>query len=317
MLRLLGRRAEAEAALTATLALGRELDEAHVQAEAMLELGRLYAEDGGGRARDCLYLAIGLAERMSAKAMLADACEALSTQCEREGDAATALAMYKRFHAVREAEYALARRHAARAAQLWMDFQQATRQVTQFQEEAKVLAEDKAALAVRADELAAASQQDPLTGLLNRRGLDAAIVGLVANCERNEVPLTIALIDIDRFKEINDTHSHPVGDGVLKRVAGIIRAHCRVNDLPVRYGGDEFMVVLAGADRDGSELVLHRLKDAIGAHAWSDQAPGLDVTLSIGAAMREPDTNIAATIFAADRALYLAKTGGRDRIVVV
>lgn len=320
MLRLLGRRAEAEAALNATLELGRELDEAHVQAEAMLELGRLYGEDRGDhgdRARRCLHDAIALAERMSAKSMLADVCEALSAQCERDGDLATALAMYKRFHGVREAEFAVTRRHAARAAQLWIDFQHATRQATQYRAEAKLLAEDKVALARQAEELTAASQQDPLTGLLNRRGLDAQIVALVATCERGNLPLTVALIDIDGFKKINDAFSHPTGDTVLKRVAAIIRAHCRVNDLPVRYGGDEFLVVLAGADREGSAQVLNRLKAAVDACAWSEEAAGLDVTLSIGAAMRASDMNIAATIFAADRALYLAKSAGRDRIVVV
>ena len=317
MLRLLGRRAEAEAALDATLDLGRELDEAHVQAEAMLELGRLYVDDGDERARQCLREAVVLAERMSAKAMLAEVCEALSAQCEREGDAATALAMYKRFHSVREAEFTVARRHAARAAQLWIDFRQAMQQATRYQEEAKLLAEDKAALARQAEELTAASQHDPLTGLLNRRGLDARIAALVATCERTKLPLTVALLDVDRFKEINDTFSHPIGDVVLKRVAAIIRAHCRVNDLPVRYGGDEFLVVLAGADRDGSTLVLNRLKDAVDDCAWGEDAAGLEVTLSIGAAMRGSDTGIAATIFAADRALYLAKSGGRDRIVVL
>jgi diguanylate cyclase (GGDEF)-like protein len=317
MLRLLGRRAEAEAALNATLELGRDLDEPHVQAEAMLELGRLYAADRGERARRCLHDAIALAERMSAKAMLADVCEALSAQCELEGDAPAALAMYKRFHAVREAEFAIARRHAARAAQLWIDFQQAARQATQYQEQAKLLAEDKAALARQAEELAAVSQQDPLTGLLNRRGLDTQIVSLVANCERNNVPITVALIDVDRFKEVNDTYSHPIGDAVLKGVAAIIRAHCRVNDLPVRYGGDEFLIVLAGADRDGSMQVLNRLKEAIDGCQWNAEAAGLQVTLSIGAATRATDASIAATILAADRALYLAKSGGRDRIVVL
>ena len=317
MLRLLGRRAEAEVALNATLELGRELDEAHVQAEAMLELGRLYANDGDERARQCLREAVALAERMSAKVMLAEVCEALSAQCEREGDTATALAMYKRFHSVREAEFAVTRRHAARAAQLWIDFRQAAQRATQYQEEAKLLAEDKAALARQAEELTAAAQHDPLTGLLNRRGLDAQIAALVATCERTNLPLTVALLDLDRFKEINDTFSHPIGDVVLKRVAAIIRAHCRVNDLPVRYGGDEFLVVLAGADRDGSTLVLNRLKDAVDDCAWAEEAAGLEVTLSIGAAMRGSDTGVAGTIFAADRALYLAKSGGRDRIVVL
>jgi diguanylate cyclase (GGDEF)-like protein len=188
--------------------------------------------------------------------------------------------------------------------------------VTQYREQAKALAEDKEVLSKQAEVLAAASQQDALTGLLNRRGLDTQIGALVAASEVNGVPLTIALIDIDKFKTINDTFSHPVGDAVLKRVAAVIRAHCRANDLPIRYGGDEFMVVLAGADAEGSVLVLKRLKDAVDACTWSDEATDLAVTLSIGAATRTAGATIAATIASADRALYAAKRGGRDRIEI-
>jgi diguanylate cyclase (GGDEF)-like protein len=224
--------------------------------------------------------------------------------------------LYKRFHAVREAEFAATRQHAARAAQLWIDFQQATKAATQYREQAKVLAEDKAVLAKQAEALTVASQQDPLTGLLNRRGLDAQVGALVAASEVNGVPLTIGLIDIDKFKTINDSYSHMVGDIVLRRVAGVIRAHCRANDLPVRYGGDEFLVVLSGADAGGSALVLKRLKDAVDACTWSDEATGLAVTLSIGAATRATGATIAATITDADRALYAAKMLGRDQIVV-
>jgi len=127
----------------------------------------------------------------------------------------------------------------------------------------------------------------------------------------------VALIDIDNFKAINDSFSHTVGDMVLKRVAAIIAEHCRANDLPVRYGGDEFLLVLAGADRDGSARVLRRLKDAVDACRWSSDSDGgaLLVTLSIGAATRVPDAPIATTIAHADEALLTAKAGGRNRIV--
>ena len=140
---------------------------------------------------------------------------------------------------------------------------------------------------------------------------------LVAASDSNNVPLTVALIDIDNFKAINDSFSHMVGDMVLKRIAAIIGEHCRANDLPVRYGGDEFLLVLAGADRDGSARVLRRLKEAVDACRWSaDSAgPALLVTLSIGAATRVPGSAIATTIADADQALYTAKSGGRNRII--
>ena len=317
MFRLLGKDAEALASLTAALALGRDLDETRVQAEALLELGRTYAGRDGAEARRYFGEAIALAELTDAKNLLADASADLSAQYEREGDAAASLAAYKRFHSVREAEFATTRLHAARAAHLWLDFQHAARAATQYREQAALLAEDKVELAKRAEALTEASERDPLTSLLNRRGLDAKVGVLIAASDSNNVPLTVALIDIDNFKTINDSFSHLVGDMVLKRVAAIIGEHCRANDLPVRYGGDEFLLVLAGADRDGSARVLRRLKDAVDACRWTSDVPGAAplVTLSIGAATRVPGAPVAETIALADQALYTAKTGGRNRIV--
>jgi len=160
-----------------------------------------------------------------------------------------------------------------------------------------------------------AAMTDPLTGLLNRRGLDAYIGTLVGASEVNGVPLTLALIDVDLFKRINDTFSHSVGDTVLRRVSSVIRAHCRQDDLPVRYGGDEFLLVLAGADLATGTRVLQRLKRASDACLWQSEVPGLTVTLSIGIASHVRGATIAATIAAADEALYAAKAAGRDRIV--
>jgi len=136
----------------------------------------------------------------------------------------------------------------------------------------------------------------------------------VLNVAGSGEPLTVALIDIDRFKSINDNFSHAVGDAVLRRVAGIIRDQCRQHDLPVRYGGDEFLLVLAGADLALGARVLGRLKETVDAWPWAREAPGLKVTLSIGIASRPAGATIASTIAAADEALYHAKAAGRNRI---
>jgi diguanylate cyclase (GGDEF)-like protein len=316
MLRLLGRIDDSRERLNATLAIGNQIGDPQLASEALLELGWL--ETGRDCAAERRYLeqSIELSARVNARRILADASEALSALHERSGDHAAALAQYKHFHSVREQALSTARQHALQAGQLWIEFEQATRTATRYREQAQSLAKDKAALAREAAEFAAASQQDPLTGLLNRRGLDLQIGALVSQSEMNSAPLVIALIDVDRFKSINDRHSHAIGDIVLARVAAAIREQCRARDLPVRYGGDEFLVVLAGVDATDALRVLQRLKTTVDANKWSDVANGLGVTLSIGAATHLPGASVAATIAAADRALYSAKAKGRDRIVV-
>jgi len=316
MLRLLERYNDAETALSQALAMGATLNEPYLQAGMMRERGALLADTNRlPEATQCLEEAVALARRLGTQEMLADACAVLSSVLEKSGDLAGALALFKEFHAVRESELAGSRRHAANAMQLWLDFQDASRRATQYRAQAESLAADHAALTKEAKVLTEVSQHDPLTGLLNRRGLDARIGALVAASEVNDVPLTIALIDVDLFKRINDTYSHTVGDTVLRRVAQFIRSHCRQNDLPVRYGGDEFLLVLADVDEKRALPILQRLKRACDAYAWVNEvAAGLKVTLSIGVATRPRGGTIADTIAKADHALYQAKAGGSDRI---
>ncbi len=317
ILRLMHKDDEADVVLERTLTLAGQLGEVHVQAEALTERGYLRATQGRlSEASAALVQAIELARGIGARGILGEALEAGSLVLERSGDHAAALAMYKEFHAVREQELAGSRKHAANAAQLWLNFQDASRRATQFQAEAESLAADHAALTEEARELTEVSQHDPLTGLLNRRGLDTKIGALVAMSQMHGTTLTVALIDVDLFKRINDNFSHTVGDTVLRLVAAVIREHSRQNDLPVRYGGDEFLLVLANAGVDAGIGVLRRLKEAIDAYPWSSETPGLTVTLSIGIAARPAGGAIAATIAAADRALYEAKAAGRNRIAI-
>jgi diguanylate cyclase (GGDEF)-like protein len=315
LLRLLHSHAEALRILDQTIALGKRLNEPYVQAEAMMERGSsLLAQGNLDAARQSFLEAIVLARQIGASSVLAEASESLSKILEDSGDHKTALALYKEFHSVREAELAGSRRHAATAAQLWLDFQEASKRASQYRERAETLAADHAALARKAKALTEVSEQDPLTSLLNRRGLDAHVDALVASSDASGEPLTVALIDVDHFKRINDTFSHSTGDVVLRRIAAIIRDQCRQNDLPVRYGGDEFLLVLAGADLALGARALARLKENVDAWPWASEATGLRVTLSIGIAARPRGATIAATIAAADEALYDAKAAGRNRI---
>ena len=145
---------------------------------------------------------------------------------------------------------------------------------------------------------------DPLTGLGNRQMMTSAI-------DSNVEELSAVFVDVDQFKLVNDTYSHSVGDEVLRRIAVILRTHCRSDDVPVRYGGDEFLILVFGGD-EAADGVAERLHAAVRSAPWGQVAPGLEVTVSVGVGHTVPSRGAIA---AADAALYEAKRAGRDRVV--
>lgn len=159
-------------------------------------------------------------------------------------------------------------------------------------------------------------REDQLTGALNRRGLDDAMVREAARAERNGTPLCIALIDIDNFKKINDSFGHQVGDIVLVHLVAIIEETIRSNDLIGRYGGEEFLLLLPDSRIDEATAVTARLQRELARKpiAWGKQQ--LLVTFSAGLAARRAGESEAACINRADQALYEAKRVGKDRIIV-
>ncbi len=166
----------------------------------------------------------------------------------------------------------------------------------------------------RAVELAASAESDPLTGLGNRRHLDRRCAELLLRAEQEHQPLALALIDIDRFKQINDTHGHAAGDEVLVSLARLLRENMREHDVLVRHGGEEFVVVLPGMPMARAAEVCERLRERITSHDWSAVlAGGLRLTVSIGLAS-PPPFEMAALMQLADEALYRAKRSGRDRL---
>jgi diguanylate cyclase (GGDEF)-like protein len=154
---------------------------------------------------------------------------------------------------------------------------------------------------------------DPLTGLHNRLSLDDATARICATDDRGSAPKVAALmIDIDHFKRVNDTYGHPVGDRVLQHVARSIALTVRPGDIAVRFGGEEFLVVLAEVDGDSSSAIAERIRARI-----ADPVPGQPtITASIGIALRLPHEGGDNLVKRADEALYEAKEAGRDQIAV-
>ena len=159
---------------------------------------------------------------------------------------------------------------------------------------------------------------DALTGLANRRHLDSVLEREWRRCQRERVPLSLVLIDIDYFKKYNDAYGHPAGDACLQRVAGALQSKVRrPADLVARYGGEEFAIVLPNTHAAGAATVAEALRAAVAElqleHRASDVAS--HVTLSLGIASGVPDAagSVAKLIADADGALYEAKRGGRNR----
>jgi diguanylate cyclase (GGDEF)-like protein len=155
---------------------------------------------------------------------------------------------------------------------------------------------------------------DGLTGLRNRRWLDDAFPRQLERAARLDQPVSLLMIDIDRFKQMNDTHGHLVGDAVLGRVAEILTNGLRPQDLLARYGGEEFAVLLPGLDLANSINVAERLRRTVeGAKSDDGEEPLPSTTISVGVAETRHDETIASLLVRADAALYRAKHGGRNR----
>ena len=156
------------------------------------------------------------------------------------------------------------------------------------------------------------SRTDPLTGLANRRSLMERIEMEMSHALRADSPLTLAMIDLDHFKEFNDRYGHVVGDTVLRSVSAMMVSNTRDQDLVARYGGEEFCLVLPDTDLIGGHHLLDHLRAG-----GRDSTAELGVTLSAGLTSWDGIEDPVSFIERADRALYQAKNSGRDRVVSI
>ena len=214
------------------------------------------------------------------------------------GDFRAAFREYKDFHAEAERLRSSQQEAQARTRQVLLEIAEARRDARRYREQAR---------------------RDPLTALFNRRYVDEELPDVLAEAARKGAPVTVALVDLDHFKRVNDTFSHDTGDRVLTATAQLLDGHCRTlgTGFAARIGGEEFLIVLPGRSAEQAHRDLEDLRRLIGCHPWQTIARGLRVTASIGATALAPDADadVRSVLADADRKLYLAKDSGRDCVI--
>jgi diguanylate cyclase (GGDEF)-like protein len=181
-----------------------------------------------------------------------------------------------------------------------------------------LLRETAEKLEARTSALEDKQRRDPLTGVFNRGFLDEILEREFSNAVAGHWPLSVVFADLDRFKQVNDTHGHPTGDSVLVETARLFSGAVRATDFVARYGGEEFVIVLPGLSRTGAIDVCERILATLRGARHHVCGGSIRVTASLGLATldcAEEFRAVSELIEAADRCVYAAKRAGRDRLV--
>jgi diguanylate cyclase (GGDEF)-like protein len=261
-------------------------------------------------------------EEVGSRRQVYEVHRALSAAYETAGDSAAALVHYKAFHQARDEVWSseserriqglLVRSEVERSQREAELLREANEELTEANAEKATLLEQLRRQAVELDRL---SREDALTGLHNRRHVDEQLALELERARRFGRHLTVALADLDRFKEVNDRFGHALGDEVLRAVARILRQETRHIDVVGRYGGEEFVLLLVETPPESAARYCERLRAAVEGHDWSSLHPGLQgVTISVGLAGVLPTGGPEALLAAADAKLYEAKRAGRNRV---
>jgi diguanylate cyclase (GGDEF)-like protein len=252
-----------------------------------------------------LEAALRIGVELQSKQRMLRAWQELSQCQEALGDAPAALESYKQYHRLEQELHSEDAENRARNLVVQLAVKNVRNEADSYRAERDRLAAANVRLSVEA-------QEDGLTGLANRRHLDAGLERLFAQAAAEGRSLHFAVADIDQFKAINDRHSHAVGDEVLRTVARILRSACRGSDLAGRYGGEEFVLALLDTPGDAARAVCERLRTTVAHYEWERLRPGLAVTMSIGVADAAAHASGTETLAAADAKLYEAKRAGRN-----
>lgn len=236
---------------------------------------------------------------------------ALAGVLERLGLYQESLAAHRQYHACFTRQASEGAQRLVRVAAYESQARALREAATRAQSLAANLVRSNTALAREAERLLRASLEDSLTGLPNRRRLEIALRELADS----RSPFACAMLDIDHFKQINDRFSHAVGDNVLREIGIVFGNAARQNDLVVRFGGEEFAMVLDTADAALVSRICERLRASVAAHKWDALQAGLAVTISVGMALSTEASGPEAVLNLADSRLYEAKHAGRNRVI--
>lgn len=298
---ILGQHAAALELFGTALSSARGLGYPQLEAALLLHLGEALAAQGEeARAVRALEDAARIGGEVGARQLVVDASRALARLHEAAGNVAEAFRCYK---AYRELESEIFGQQADRKIRTVL----IKAEVDRARNEAEQLRR-------RNDELERQIREDALTGVYNRRHLDAVLAAELERARRDGRELAVAMADVDGFKQVNDRFSHAVGDRVLRHVGDILRAGVGPADVVARYGGEEFALVLVETPLEQATARCESLRAAVEAFDWSAVHPGLRVTMSLGVASARGVPSPEPLLAAADARLYAAKRAGRNRV---
>jgi diguanylate cyclase len=196
-----------------------------------------------------------------------------------------------------------------------LDTRRATDEMQALRQRSEQAQEEIERLQQEIDRLSAAARVDLLTGALNRRGLEEVVARELARAERTGGKVCLALLDIDDFKRLNDTHGHDAGDAALRHLADVARSALRPSDSLARHGGEEFVIVLPEASLDEAAEIVRRLQRELTKNCFLQGDQRLLITFSAGVTEVGPQEDHAQALRRADEAMYVAKRSGKNRVV--
>ena len=288
------------------------------RAEILVQAGRHH------QAIPILLVSLERAELVFSNRLVLDMRLQLYKAYKARGSMAEALAQHEQYHALVKAQLEHRSHTQSRLLLNRLELDQARFGAERAQLEAnvqRVRAERMLAHTERLEEEAVELGRnllaDALTGLGNRRKIDRGLPTLLQHAATSGITLSVAVLDIDHFKKVNDRFGHPVGDAVLKALANILRDTLRSGDMMARLGGEEFLIALVDTPSQYARETCERLRVAVERYAWDDVAVGLLVTVSIGLCTQVTSTDTAEILSCADAALYKAKHAGRNQVAEI
>ena len=332
----------AERAFRESAALKQKLGDKRGVAAVSLKLGQLLTEQRKfTEALAVLTAALASAEAVNVKESVYQAHFALSKLYKQKKQLGEALTHHERYAQVKEEVFNEASSQKLQSLRVSFETERREREKELYRLKNAELTRANAELESLTESLRRADRErllllaqrerqaneDPLTGLYNRRYFDVQLSREFARARRFRQPLSVALCDLDHFKRINDTFSHALGDAVLKVTAQLFKVHFREVDTVARYGGEEFVVLLPQTSAQAANLACEGFRRALEAYPWRELRPGLQVTLSIGVADNLVADDLTSDNFSdkfgidsdkallslADKNLYRAKRSGRNQ----
>lgn len=292
----------------------RDIEQKQAVSVCLSNIGEIYRHQGKYTdSLNCLQEALQLANEIGTKRWQSLAHHELSKTFELLGDSLRAFSHYKLYHGLQREIFSDSAKRKANTLAMRLEIERSQRETELQRMHSARLKELNDELAHQAKQLERQAREDALTGLANRRFLDSELERLFEQMKAEGRSLAVAVIDIDRFKQVNDLFSHQVGDQAVRTVAAILRRHTRASDLVGRFGGDEFVIAFPDQTFESASRACERIREEALQYDWDSVAKGLQVTLSIGIA-DDPAESHEQILAHADQALYAAKKAGRNSV---